>query len=73
MWTLNPLTGSADRRRAQRRMGIGRRTHGDRRVLPMPTPEALPQGWVPRRGERRRHRRRILADRRSSVSSTPLS
>ena len=69
MWTLSPLSGFVERRRAQRRKGIGRRTHGERRVLSTPAPATLPEGWPPRNGERRLHKRRTLGDRRSTAAS----
>ena len=67
MWTVSPLPGSlVERRKGQRRSGIGRRIHGERRAATAsPTPDDLPPGWKPRKGDRRKQKRRVLADRRS--------
>ena len=67
MWTLRPLTSSEERRKSQRRSGVGRRVLGDRRMAdPVSTPGNLPSGWKRRQGERRVSKRRVIRDRRGN-------
>jgi hypothetical protein len=75
MWTVSPLPGSfAERRKGQRRSGIGRRIHGERRAAEVPPqPDELPPGWKRRAGERRKQARRVLQDRRSGQAEAASS
>jgi hypothetical protein len=53
---------SREKRKGPRRIGVGRRIHGDRRT-PDQREMTLP-GWMPRQGERRAQKRRSVPDRR---------
>jgi len=72
---LNTPTGTfVERRKGQRRSGVGRRTHGDRRsVAATPVPDELTPGWKPRLGERRSQKRRVQPDRRTSQAEAASS
>ena len=56
------MEAAAERRMAQRRHGVGRRTHGDRRQKAAAQSRS---GWKPRLEERRAHQRRLCPDRRA--------
>ncbi len=57
---------SEEKRKSQRRRGLGRRIHGDRRTTEQPNPPAgATSTWKARLGQRRDGKRRTISDRRA--------
>ena len=62
-----PSPPSDEKRKGHRRIGTGRRTRGERRLIPMPAPPDDPDvDPKTRQKQRRVQKRRTLADRRSN-------
>jgi hypothetical protein len=63
---MPPLPPSNEKRKGPRRLGIGRRTHGERRTTSIPAPPDGPNAQRHAREEQRRAlKRRLLFDRRA--------
>ena len=63
---MPPFPPSDEKRKGPRRLGIGRRIHGERRTTPIPAPPDGPDAERQAREKQRRARkRRLLFDRRA--------
>ena len=63
---MPPFFPSDEKRKGPRRIGIGRRIHGERRTTPISAlPDGPDAGWKARQKQRRALTRRLLLDRRA--------